>query len=316
MNVLEYLLTTTTLLTCAHLYFRVADRFNIIDKPNERSSHTRVTIRGGGVLFYIGVILFYLLFGFNYSLFFAGLSLIAVISFIDDISALSSKYRIVVHFAAMLLMFADCGFYSIPWYYTVVALIIATGIINAYNFMDGINGITGGYSLVVMGSFWYINNYVEPFIHNQLLYVVAISLMVFDLFNFRVKARCFAGDVGSVSIAFIVVFLLGKLIVASGNFFYLALLMVYGVDSVLTIVYRLYLKENIFLAHRKHLYQLMANEYKIAHPVVSLIYMAAQSVISIIFISAPTPSAFLIIALTTGSIWVLIRNLKISTYKP
>ena len=181
----------------------------------------------------------------------------------------------------MMLMFYDCGLYSLPWYYLVIALIVSTGIINAYNFMDGINGITGGYSLVAMGSFWWINNHIHPFIDNNLLYVIAISLLVFNFFNFRRRARCFAGDVGAVSIAFIIVFLLGKLIAETGNPSFIIILMLYGVDSILTIIHRLILKENIFQAHRKHLYQIMSNELKIPHTTVSLTYMAVQSLIMV-----------------------------------
>ncbi|OFY38923.1 MAG: UDP-GlcNAc--UDP-phosphate GlcNAc-1-phosphate transferase [Bacteroidetes bacterium GWF2_40_14] len=261
------------------IYFKIADHYNIIDKPNERSSHEYITLRGGGIVFYIGVALYFFFCGFSYPLFALGLSIIAVISFIDDIKAIPSRVRIVFHFAAMLLMFYDCGLYSLPWYYTFIALILSTGIINAYNFMDGVNGITGGYSVVVLASFWYINNYIALFIDNYLIYIVLLSLLVFNIFNFRKRAKCFAGDVGSVSIAFIIVFLLCKLIVQEKDMSYIIILLIYGVDTVLTIVHRLILKENIFVAHRKHMYQIMSNELHIPHLYVSLLYMAAQAVV-------------------------------------
>ena len=84
-----------------------------------------------------------------------------------------------------------------------------------------------------------------------------------------------------MSIAFILLFLIGKLIIQTEDFSWIILLVVYGVDSVLTIIHRLMLHENIGLPHRKHMYQLMANELKIPHVVVSLIYMAVQSVVII-----------------------------------
>lgn len=263
------------------IYFRIADKYNIIDKPNHRSSHKYITIRGGGIIFYIGVILYSLFFGFNHPYFIIGLSLISVISFLDDVYDISSKFRIAFQFTAMMLMFYDCGLYNLPWYYLVSALIVSTGIINAYNFMDGINGITGGYSLIAIGSFWWINNNIHTFIDNNLLYVILISLLIFNYFNFRKVAKCFAGDIGAVSIAFIVVFLLGKLIAETGDISYLIILMLYGVDSILTIVHRLILKENIFKAHRKHLYQIMSNELKIPHTTVSLVYMVFQAIIMV-----------------------------------
>jgi len=87
----------------------------------------------------------------------------------------------------------------------LVALIVCVGIINAYNFMDGINGITGGYSLSVLLPLIYLNT-TDNFISQDYLYVVGMSLLVFCFFNFRKKAKCFAGDVGSISIAFILPF--------------------------------------------------------------------------------------------------------------
>jgi len=270
------LLIFVLLVSSIFAYFKIADYYNIIDKPNERSSHKYITRRGGGIIFYIGALLYFLFYGFCYPLFALGLTFIAIISFLDDIKTVNSKLRILVHFTAMLLMFYDCGLYSLPWYFTLAALIVSTGIINAYNFMDGINGITGGYGLVVMASFWYINNNLTPFIDNNIIYVISLSLLVFNFFNFRKRAKCFAGDVGSVSIAFIIVFLLGKLIVQTQDLTYIIILLVYGVDSILTIVHRIILKENIFVAHRKHLYQIMSNELHIPHIYVSMVYMAIQ----------------------------------------
>lgn len=278
---LIYLIIFLILSASIVTYFRIADKLNIIDKPNQRSSHNHVTIRGGGIVLYFGILLYALFFGLTLPYFIIGLTIVSIVSFLDDMYDVSFKIRISVHFAAMMIMFYDCGFYDIPWYYLVAALIVSIGIINAYNFMDGINGITGGYSLIVIGSFWWINNHIHLFIDNNLLYVAIIALLIFNFFNFRKKARCFAGDIGAVSIAFIIVFLMGKLIVETGDWSYLIILMLYGVDSVLTIVHRLILKENIFRAHRKHIYQLMSNELSIPHTVVSLIYMAVQAVIII-----------------------------------
>ena len=113
-----------------------------------------------------------------------------------------------------------------------------------------------------------------------------LSVLVFSFFNFRPrgKAKCFAGDVGSVGIAFILLFAIGMLIVRTGDITWLIFLLVYGVDGCLTIVHRILLHENLGEAHRKHAYQLMANELKMSHPVVSLIYMALQLAVSLGFV--------------------------------
>lgn len=274
-----YLIVLVLLFLAELFYFKVADKYNIIDKPNERSSHTRITLRGGGVIFYFGALVYFLTSGFEYPWFMLALTFVAIISFIDDIRSTSQKLRLVFHFSAMALMFYQWGLFSLSWWWIIIALIICIGIINAYNFMDGINGITGGYSLVVLLSLAYINEEVTPFVEQDLIYTVIMSVLVFCFFNFRKKARCFAGDVGSVSIAFILLFLLGKLIIQTGDFSWIILLSVYGVDSVLTIFHRLMLHENIGLPHRKHLYQLMANELRIPHVAVSIIYMVLQFLI-------------------------------------
>lgn len=282
-----YLLVLIVLLGIELFYFRVADRFNIIDKPNERSSHTKITLRGGGVIFYVGALVYFVASGFSFPWFMLGLTLVTVVSFVDDIRSVNQKVRLVFHFVAMLLMFYQWGMITLSWWYVVVALVVCTGIVNAYNFMDGINGITGGYSLVVLCGLGYVNRQVVPFVDEKMIYTMILAVAVFNLFNFRRKAKCFAGDVGSVSIAFVVLFLLGKLIMETYDWSYIIFLVVYGVDSVLTIIHRLMLHEDIGLPHRKHMYQLMANELKIPHVVVSSVYMLMQGGIVMVYLALP-----------------------------
>ena len=270
-----------TLLIVAELfYFRVADRLNIIDKPNLRSSHTHITLRGGGVIFLIGAWLYAAFFGLHYPWFMAGLTAICVVSFSDDVHSVPNVWRLLVQFAAMMLMFVDLGFISGElWWAVIPALVVCVGIINAYNFMDGINGITGAYSLAVLIPLAVLNvrySFVDP----ALIFVTVLSVLVFCFFNFRKRARCFAGDVGSVGIAFIILFILGRLIAATGDVQYLLLLGVYGIDTVLTIIHRILLHEHLGEAHRKHAYQLMANELHIPHTSVSFFYFALQLIVS------------------------------------
>lgn len=275
-----YLVIFVLLFLLELAYFRVADRFNIIDKPNLRSSHTSIVLRGGGIIFLFGAWLFWAFFGLQYSWFILGLSLIGLVSFIDDIHSLPDSARLVVQFVAMFLMFYQFGILNWhDWWIVLIALIVCVGIINAYNFMDGINGITGGYSIAVLLPLVYLNSGIE-FISMPYLYVTWLALLVFCFFNFRKKARCFAGDVGSISIAFILLFALGLLILKTQDFSYIVFLAVYGTDAVLTICHRIQLHENLGEAHRKHAYQLMANELKMPHVTVSLLYMALQLAIS------------------------------------
>lgn len=275
-----YAVIAAILMAAELLYFKIADRFNIIDRPNMRSSHTSITLRGGGVVFLFGAWVYAAFFGVTYPWFLTGLTLVGVVSFIDDVHSLPDSARLVVQFAAMFLMFYQFGILNWnDWWIVCIALIVCVGITNAYNFMDGINGITGAYSLAVMLPLIYLNKSVG-FIAMPFLVVITLSILVFLFFNFRKKAKCFAGDVGSISMAFIVVFALGLLMLQTRDFSYIVFLAVYGVDAVLTIVHRIMLHENLGEAHRKHAYQLMANELKLSHLKVSAGYMLMQLAVS------------------------------------
>src|SRR5690606_637064 len=123
---------------------------------------------------------------------------------------------------------------------------------------------------------------------------------VFAFFNFRTKAKCFAGDVGSVSIAFILLFALGALILKTGNFIYILFLTIYGIDSVWTIVRRLLRRENIFEAHRSHLYQYLGNEAGVNKLLISSLYTVLQLIIglAIIYITDEAFTIQLVFSLT------------------
>lgn len=396
-NIITYGIVFVILLVLELVYFKIADKFNIIDKPNERSSHSTIVLRGGGIIFLLGAWVWSIAFGFQYPWFLLGLTLVAGVSFIDDIHSLPDSVRLVVQFTAAAVAFYQLGMLSGEWFETngvlvgglliLLALIVYVGATNVINFMDGINGITAGYALAVLLPLLLLNTstglstscgdfetkthstslragaktpeaaYFETktiktpevsesvsatecsnafgtsateassasnadlgnpsgkkqakhlsceeqksscngskngfclnkkggFVDQSLVIVSILSVLVFCIFNFRPKgkAKCFAGDVGSIGIAFIMLFLIGKVIIATGDLTYLVFLLVYGVDGVLTICHRIMLHENLGEAHRKHAYQLMANELKIGHVTVSLIYMALQMAVSLGFI--------------------------------
>lgn len=286
---MQYLFVIIALFVLELIYFKIADKFNIIDKPNERSSHTQITLRGGGVIFYVAAAIYFAVSGFEYPYFFLGLTLITVVSFMDDVMTLSNKIRLLVQLVSMLLMFYQVGMFSLVWWIIPFALVVSVGTINAYNFMDGINGITVSNSLSVLILLAIVNNSLS-FVDQDLIYYTILSCLVFGFFNFRNKAKCFAGDVGSVAMAFIILFLLAKLIVQTGNIIYILFLLVYGLDTVLTIIRRLLKKENIFEAHRSHLYQYFANENKTNRLLISSIYGIIQLVAGFVIIYAASQS--------------------------
>lgn len=278
---MQYTILALILLIIMLLYFKVADHFNIIDKPNERSSHSEITLRGGGIIFWFAALLYFLQNIQNNYFFFTGITLVSLVSFWDDIQSLSNKIRISIHFLSITLIFYDLGVFDlVPIWVIIIAYVFAIGLINAYNFMDGINGITGLYTLAVMGALLYVNESVQWFTDSAFIKYAIIASLVFLFFNYRKRAKCFAGDVGSIAIAFWVIYLVLKLILVTSSLIWLLFLAVYGVDAICTIIHRLYLKQNIFEAHRLHFYQVLSNEYKIQHRLVALYYAIVQIAVS------------------------------------
>lgn len=305
MNIcLTYLIIAAILIVAELIYFLIADKCNIIDKPNERSSHTKVVLRGGGIIFTIGLWVWSIFYGFQYPWTLAAVTLAAGISFVDDIHSLPDSVRLVAQFAAMFMVFQEIGMLHWDmWWMVLLGLIVCVGATNIYNFMDGINGITAGYSLAVLMPLSLLN-LKDEFVNESLIVVVILSVLVFSFFNFRPKnkAKCFAGDVGSVGIAFILLFMIGCLIMKTNDITWLAFLLVYGVDGCCTIIHRIMLHENLGEAHRKHAYQLMANELGMSHVTVSLIYMALQLVFSLVmvYLIPDTPLAHWIYLVVVG----------------
>ena len=268
------------------VYFKIADRFNIIDKPNERSSHSSIVLRGGGIIFMLSLWIWSAFFGFQYVWFLLAVTLIAGVSFVDDVRSLPDSVRLVAQFAAMVMMFYQLDIlHWNMWWMVLVALVVCVGAADVINFMDGVNGITGAYALASLVPLALLNAGMG-FVAQSLIYVVILADVVFCFFNFRPKgrAKCFAGDVGSIGVAYILLFLIGALILATGDITWLIFLLVYGVDGCLTIGHRIMLHENLGEAHRKHAYQLMANELGIGHVKVASFYALLQLAISLGFV--------------------------------
>lgn len=291
-----YVIIAVLLLAAELVYFRIADKCNIIDKPNERSSHSTIVLRGGGIIFAISILVWMglqmvqgeWLTVKEYLPYIVGLVMICGISFWDDVKSLPDSVRLVTQFIAMGLMFWNLGIVHWEmWWIVLIALIVFVGATNIFNFMDGINGITAAYSFSALLPLLLLNNRIDDsFVLNSFLGVAIMGVLVFSFFNFRPKgrAKCFAGDVGSIGIAFILLFAIGKLILHTEDVTWLIFLIVYGIDGCCTIIHRIMLHENLGEAHRKHAYQLMANELGMSHVTVSLIYMALQVIISLVMV--------------------------------
>jgi UDP-N-acetylmuramyl pentapeptide phosphotransferase/UDP-N-acetylglucosamine-1-phosphate transferase len=285
--ILNHTIVFLSLLLVGLIYYRLAKKFNIVDKPNQRSSHSEITIRGGGIIFPLAIIFWWIVFDFSHSWMVLGLILISSVSFLDDIYSLSRKLRFGTQFIALSMSFYDLGIFAKePLWSLPILYFIALGIINAINFMDGINGITGLYHLVFFGSILAVNQYF-PIFEGEMIQYIILGILVFLIFNLRKRALMFAGDIGSISLAYLVIYFLTQWYLTAENWTIILFLIVYGIDSFLTLGQRLLKRENVTQPHRAHLYQLLVNQMKFGHVTISIVFALAQFLMNFLFFILP-----------------------------
>lgn len=273
---MHYIIITIVLFFLELLYFRIADKYNIIDKPNHRSSHSLVTLRGGGIIFPIAILIAFISGYVGWAITLA-VVLVAVVSFIDDIKPMSQLPRFGSHIVAVLLVSYELHLFQEVFWVLPLVMVFLIGWINAFNFMDGINGITVLYALVSIASFSILHIHLSSL---PLLMTMGLSCLVFGFFNVRKRAKTFAGDVGSISMAVFLGYFLFKTIVETGQIGYMLFFSIYGIDAIITIFYRIKKRENILEPHRSHLYQYLVNEWRYSHIVISVIYAVLQLLVN------------------------------------
>ncbi len=316
----KYILVFVGLLISSYIYLRLAVKFKIIDKPNERSSHTKITVRGGGILFTLAILLFFIVNNFQYPYFCLGVLLISIVSFLDDIYTLSAKVRFPVQFFSVFLALYELDILYEPMYIFIAVLIVSLAVVNFFNFMDGINGLTGMYGLATILGFYFINLQVE-IVNADLLIYTFFSLLVFGFYNFRKKALFFAGDIGSITLGMLVVFLGMYFIISLQSPIILLLIFFYGGDATLTLLYRkVFTKESVFEPHRHHLYQKFVDIKKISHIKVAIGYALLQMLVNVLVYYTYTLDfsiqlliLFVLILVFIGMYLVLFNYLKRST---
>ena len=268
----KYLFVLLFLSLVSYVYLFLARKYNIIDQPNERGTNKEESITAGGIVFYVSLILFFIVNDFEYPLFFVGITMMAIISFIDDLRNISIKTRFIFQFLSVSILLLDI----INNGYLIILIIPAVFFINCYNFMDGINGITGLYSLVSILGLFIINMFYSFENYTDLMTFLCISILVFLYYNFRKKALFFAGDTGSIVMGMIVLFLLIKAMFVLNSPLIISISLIYFVDSTITILRRLILNENIFKPHRRHLYQNLYDKTNLSQIQISIIYSICQ----------------------------------------
>lgn len=251
-------------------------RRRLLDIPNERSSHTRPTPRGGGLIIVLICLSFYVLYT-NFAAgdfvwqYFVGALLIAVISWLDDLYSISSLWRILIHAAAAFLIVQtlnETSFLESSRHETdsiriaglCAAFLWTVWLTNAYNFMDGIDGIAGAQAACA-GVGWL---FIGKFLHLETVGIfggaLAVSALGFLIFN-RHPAKVFMGDVGSafLGFSFAALPLMAAKKTSGGLFSWLfigaALVWLFFFDTAITLFRRILKRENFWQAHRTHVYQ-------------------------------------------------------------
>jgi UDP-N-acetylmuramyl pentapeptide phosphotransferase/UDP-N-acetylglucosamine-1-phosphate transferase len=308
-------------LMLVYIYYYIATQLGIFDEPNIRSSHRKATIRGGGVLFPIAWIMYELINALPNPWFSAGLLILAVVSFLDDVKPRPIWLRMSVHFFSVGLILVQLNtFIALPLWSLLPLLILMVGIINAFNFMDGINGMTALYGLSILIPITIFSTNLSSAL---LPYPFLIAAMLaFSWLNVRSQAKCFAGDVGSVSLGYIIIYILvapwgvtslfreSSLNLGSGEAVLwpgLLMISVYGIDVVLTILLRIWLGENLLQAHRRHLYQVLVNNWGWSHISVSSVYALLQLVISMLVLMSALSWAIGLVTLLVITYIILYR---------
>ena len=283
MSIKLYLSLTLFLSVVIIFYIRLAKLLNLLDFPNERSSHDTKTITGAGIIIPISITIWYF-FNSLYQYFFVGLFILTICSIIDDLVNLKVFIRLFIQILSVLFLLININFYNYHIIVLVLFFVITVGWLNCFNFMDGINGIMGAYSLIILSTFYYLN-LQNSFINNSILIFTIIPTILFMIFNFRTTAVVFSGNSGTMSMAYILSLVMMKLIFFNSDWTYLIFFSLYGIDASLTIFERLNLRENIFNPHRRHLYQVLVDNFPFNHLQISILYSITQLIINVIYLS-------------------------------
>ncbi len=281
------------------VYIRLARHYDINDRPGQRSSHRHSVPTGGGVIIYLSVLIF-----ISWHTYMASTSwwtllgsctVLAIISFIDDVDPLTPESRLLIQI--VVISFAFRGLiHEETFNVFVIILLLGTGLVNAYNFMDGINGMLVAYSIVFLSTMLYYILSIHPYatatysprMFEGLIISLLIASIVLAFFNFRRNALVFSGDVGSISMGYCVMYIIASTIVYTADASIIVFLMVYAVDTVYTILQRLFEGERITLPHRKHLYQILVHRQGYSHLAVSFGYASTQLAINVAYFLIPS----------------------------
>ncbi|MFY1613116.1 hypothetical protein ACOMSG_09805 [Macellibacteroides fermentans] len=191
--------------------------------------------------------------------------------------------KLIQHLAlwgSLLFMFNDLDIYndSICCSFLLV-LIVSVLIMYSFRAIDGVNRISGATSFVVLLTLAFINSRMVPFIDEMYLWIAIVLSFLLIFFNIKYRSRALGGEAGAGMLAVIVLFALWKLILLTNDVSYLILMVVCVIDSIVTVAYRIFRRENVFESEGRHIYQLLVSRGNIPPIIVSFLYASVQSLI-------------------------------------
>ena len=289
---LTLLAVLAVLLTCIEwCMVWIGRKYRLGPAVSPRSMHRQFTPTGGGIVWVvaalIGIVILWNWAQTGTWIFFFGIIFLAIISYIDDIHPLPPVPRLISQIIVMTLTFKQL-FYPQAIDIYLIVIFCGVGIINAINFLDGICGMLALYGIVITGSLIYALSLhstpsTEYFL--PLLIIVLIGQAIFAVFNLR--DTVFAGDLGSITLGYILVSATITLILATRDGSYIVFFSVCIFDTGLTTLHRLFSGYSILQPHRTNIYQLLTIQYKLPQVVVSIIYALLQMLINALFFLIP-----------------------------
>lgn len=302
---LLYILTFIGMMILESIYIPLARRFHIGMHTAARRSARNFTPAGGGIIFPVAAAVFAATNPATasqpfFSAILLGALILSCISFVDDVHSLPPVARLIIQFVVTGTIFS---YFLRPDMLDIYLIMVVScvGLINAFNFLDGINGMLTLYAAVVIVTMIVAINTGEP-LHmpacgllagfstvgcTRLLCLILTSHAAFALFNFRTKALVYSGDVGSIFTGFVITAVLASICIGLRSMAPVAFVAVFAVDSALTIIHRLFEGEQIMQPHRRHLYQYFAHNLGKPHTAVSMTYAAVQAFINVGYFIIP-----------------------------
>lgn len=271
------------IIACLLLYIKVARQFGWKVLSGTRDHQNLPVVSGAGFIFPLSVFLMFLISEeLAFEPWMIGLLCLTFLSWLDDFRNLSALWRLIIHIICIGTWMIGYNIPDITWLWIGIILIGGAGWMNAFNFMDGINGMMVMMSLVSLGTFYFTleSASMHVFIVSQI-----VAVLILAYFNVRQKAIAFAGDVGSISMGFFLGYLMWQLIYTTGKWEYILFFLVFAIDAGITIFLRLLKKENILQAHEQHLYQIIIKCYPEKSLMISMMYALYQLLINIMLVT-------------------------------